>query len=97
VRIINQMTETHRVRDLAAMISGMTGVPVEHQHNPRKEAAENDLRVANDTLIKLGLEPTRLSDGLMTEVVEVARRYAGRCDRAKIVSQSRWVRAEAAE
>jgi UDP-sulfoquinovose synthase len=97
VRIINQMTETHRVRDLASMISGMTGVPVEHQVNPRKEASENDLAVANDTLLKLGLKPTKLSDGLMTEVVEVARRYADRCDPTRIVSQSQWVRAIAAE
>ncbi|RZM20710.1 MAG: NAD-dependent epimerase/dehydratase family protein, partial [Sphingomonas sp.] len=29
VRIMNQMTETHRVLDLAQMISGLTGVPVE--------------------------------------------------------------------
>ncbi len=52
------------------MVSRMTGVPVEHLDNPRKEMAENDLVVANDSLIKLGLEPTRLSDGLMEEVVE---------------------------
>jgi UDP-sulfoquinovose synthase len=97
VRILNQMTETHRVLELARMISAMTGVPVEHLDNPRKEAAENELKVANDTLLGLGVTPTTLSAGLMGEVVDVARRYADRCDRSKIVSTSRWVRPEAAE
>jgi len=85
------------VRDLAAMISGMTGVPVEMQDNPRKEMAENDLVVANDSLIKLGLEPTRLSDGLMEEVLHIAARYRDRCDESRIVCSSLWVKPIAAE
>ena len=90
VRILNQMTETHRVRDLARMVSDMTGVPVRTMENPRKEAAENDLQVANDGLLRLGLKPTRLSEGLMGEVIDVVRRYANRCDTAKVVATSRW-------
>jgi UDP-sulfoquinovose synthase len=90
VRILNQMTETHRVRDLARMVSDMTGVPVRTMENPRKEAAENDLQVANDGLLRLGLKPTRLSEGLLGEVIDVARRYANRCDTAKVVATSRW-------
>ncbi|KTR04105.1 NAD-dependent dehydratase [Aureimonas ureilytica] len=97
VRIMNQMTETHRVRDLAEMISRMTGVPVEHRDNPRNEMAENDLVVANDTLIKLGLEPTRLSDGLMDEVVRVAEKHRERCDTSRIVCSSLWIKPLAAE
>ncbi|KQQ79472.1 NAD-dependent epimerase/dehydratase family protein [Aureimonas sp. Leaf324] len=97
VKIMNQMTETHRVGDLAQMVSRMTGVPVEHLDNPRKEMAENDLVVANDSLIKLGLEPTRLSDGLMEEVVEIAGRHKDRCDTSRIVCSSLWVRPIAAE
>lgn len=90
VKIMNQMTETHRVRDLAEMISGQTGVAVRFQDNPRKEAPENELRVANDTLVNLGLKPTRLSDGLMREVLDVAMRHANRCDLSRIVATSRW-------
>lgn len=92
VRIMNQMTETHRVLDLARMISEKTGVPVEMMENPRKEAPENDLVVANDSLIKLGLEPTFLSDGLLDEVVDVAGRYRDRCDESRIVCSSLWIR-----
>ncbi|WP_062226679.1 NAD-dependent epimerase/dehydratase family protein [Aureimonas frigidaquae] len=97
VRIMNQMTETHRIRDLAEMISGLTGVPVELRDNPRKEMAENDLVVANDTLLKLGLEPTRLSEGLLSEVVDIAARHRDRCDESRIVCSSLWVRPQAAE
>lgn len=90
VKIMNQTTETHRVRDLATLIAQMTGAQIEYLDNPRKEAPENDLKVAHDALVDLGLTPTRLSDGLMKEVVEVAGRYADRCDRSKIISTSRW-------
>jgi UDP-sulfoquinovose synthase len=58
VEIFNQMTETHRVRDLAKMISAMTGAEIAWLPNPRKEAAENDLVVRNEKFLGLGLEPT---------------------------------------
>ncbi len=42
---------------------------------------ENDLIVDNRCFIELGLNPTTLDDGLLKEVVEIATRYADRCDR----------------
>jgi UDP-sulfoquinovose synthase len=92
VKIFNQMVETHRIRDLAKMVSEMTGVEVAHLENPRKEAAENDLHVRNDFFLKLGLKPITLNQGLMQEVTDVARRYAHRCDVSKIPSTSLWTR-----
>jgi len=92
VEIFNQMTETHRVRDLAEMISGMTGAEIAYLPNPRKEAAENDLVVKNDKFLSLGLNPTTLEEGLMEEVVEVARRYEYRLDRSRIPARSAWTK-----
>jgi UDP-sulfoquinovose synthase len=90
VRIYNQMTESHKVKDLAEKVAAVTGATVSHLPNPRKEAIENDLIVDNRCLIELGLKPTTLEDGLLAEVVDVARRWADRCDRARIPCVSAW-------
>ena len=78
VNILNQMTETHRVRDLAKKIAELTGAEISYVENPRNEAAENELHVANDRFLGLGLEPITLDDGLLEEVREIAKKYADR-------------------
>lgn len=92
VRIFNQMTETHRVRDLAEMVAKMTGAKIAYLPNPRKEAPENDLVVRNDQFLALGLKPITLAEGLLDEVVEVARKYAYRIDRSRVPAVSAWTR-----
>ncbi len=96
VMIFNQMTETHRVRDLAELVAKLTGAEVAYVDNPRKEAPENELYVRNDTFLDKGLEPTTLQEGLLSEVVDIAKKYAHRADLAKIPAMSTWTKEQRA-
>ncbi|MCE6953336.1 NAD-dependent epimerase/dehydratase family protein [Cereibacter sphaeroides] len=92
VRIFNQMTETHRVRDLAELVARMTGAKVAFLPNPRKEADENELLVKNDQFLELGLKPITLAEGLLAEVVDVAKKFAHRIDRSRVPCVSAWTK-----
>ncbi|MCR5977949.1 NAD-dependent epimerase/dehydratase family protein [Gordonia jinghuaiqii] len=92
VRIMNQIAETHRVRDLAQLLQRLVGAEVEYVGNPRAESDENDLAADNDQLVALGFAPILLEEGLLQESVEVATKYAERCDLFRIPSVSFWNR-----
>jgi len=89
-RVLNQITETHRVLDLAKMVGDVMGTEIAYLPNPRREAEENDLVVRNDQFLELGLQPTTLSEGLLEEGTEVAGKYAHRADPTKIIARSVW-------
>ncbi len=95
--ILNQMTECHRLRDLAKLVSGLTGAEIDYVENPRNEAAENELDVENKQFLELGLNPTTLADGLMQEVTEIAQKYSSRCDLDKVPARSQWLKRPVAD
>src|SRR5690349_1334974 len=88
--VLNQVTEVHRVVELAKMVADRMGVEVAYLPNPRQEAEENELRVRNDQFLALGLEPTTLSEGLLEECTEIASKYRDRVDPTKIIARSVW-------
>ena len=90
VKIYNQMVETHRVRDLAKLVAEMTGTEISYLENPRNEAPENDLHVTNDCFLKDGLNPTKLKEGLLDEVINIANQYKHRVVLNKIPCESNW-------
>ena len=88
--IFNQVTESHRIRDLAQLIAHKTKVKIDHLPNPRIEAEENELIVENKQFLDLGLKPTTLTDGLLEEVHDIAKKYMHTVDTSKIPSTSLW-------
>ena len=95
VKIFNQMTESHQVGELAKKVANLTGAKINFLPNPRNEAVENDLIVDNRCFIELGLNPTTLDDGLLNEVVDVAKRWSNRCDLNRIPCVSAWTNTQA--
>lgn len=91
-KIFNQITEVHKVRDLAHLIKEMTGAEISYLPNPRNEAAENDLNVKNDQFLALGLSPTTLREGLLGELMDVAKKYQYRIDHSRIPCTSAWTK-----
>ena len=90
VSVFNQVTETHRLKDLAEMVSKLTGAEIAYLPNPRKEAAENDLNVTRERFLALGLNPTTLSEGLVEETRDIGANYADRVDLSKIIAKTVW-------
>jgi len=96
VRVFNQMTECHRVLDLAELVGRLTETEIDFVDNPRNEAPSNDLDVDNRHLLDLGLAPITLEADLLQEITEIARRYAHRCDCDKIPCRSTWIQSSPA-
>ena len=94
VLIRNQITETHRVRDLANLVSKLTNTPIQNIPNPRNEDAENELDVDHRCFLNLGLDPITLQKGLLQEIYEISQKYKNRCDISKIPCVSYWTKAQ---
>eukprot|EP00922_Rhytidocystis_sp_ex-Travisia-forbesii_P069132 GHVS01103147.1.p1 GENE.GHVS01103147.1~~GHVS01103147.1.p1 ORF type:complete len:765 (+),score=31.71 GHVS01103147.1:96-2390(+) len=90
VLIFNQVAETLRLRDIAGLLNRLTGAPVSYLPNPREEADENSLYVANTKFRKLGWKPILLRQNLLEEVRKVAEKYRHRCDSSVMLPSSFW-------
>ena len=92
VLIRNQITETHRVSDLAKLVSNLTNAEIQYVENPRNEDLENELDVNNKCFIDLGLNPITLQEGLLKEIYDISNKYKSRCNITKIPCISYWTR-----
>ena len=90
VKILNQLTETHRLIDLANKIKELTNAEIQFIPTPRNEAARNELMASNKLFLSLGLKPILLEDGLMMEVRDVASKYKDNADLSMIPPVSFW-------
>lgn len=71
VRVINQVAETCSVDHIASLVSALTGVPVSHVDNPRREPEGNELDVDTSTLRNIGFSPRLFATTLGQEIADV--------------------------
>jgi len=90
VLIFNQTTEQHNIHNLAEIISRMSGVEIRYYANPRNEDSKNALKLSCQGILKMGLTPKTLEQGLMSEIYDIAKKYRHRCDPAYIICTSVW-------
>src|SRR5258707_3109244 len=78
--VLNQITQTHPVAELAKIVSEITRAEIANLPNPRREADENDLVVLNQQFLALGLNPTTLTNGRLDELTHIPAKYKHRAD-----------------
>jgi UDP-sulfoquinovose synthase len=93
-RVLNQMTESMSVSDIAKLVADLhpNTVAVEHLDNPRVEAEAHYYKVTHSSLTQLGLTPHLLSDTLLTSLYRIADRYKHRADLAALRPSVDWRR-----
>jgi UDP-sulfoquinovose synthase len=95
LRVMNQLTETFSVRDIAEKVQrvgrGM-GLAVETRSipNPRKEKEEHYYNVRHSALLELGLEPHFMTDDVIAAMLERVRAHKNGIDVRKILPRVRW-------
>ena len=80
MRVFNQFTETFSIRQLAeevqkAAVTLDIQVDIDEVTNPRTEAAEHYYNPTHTKLLDLGLEPTLLSDDLVSDTLVTLERF----------------------
>ena len=95
LRVLNQITETFAVNELAekiAMVGKELGYPVKIRNieNPRKELEEHYYNPTYTGLIELGLKPHYLTDEVLEQMFKIVERYRARINKEAIFRNIKW-------
>jgi UDP-sulfoquinovose synthase len=95
MRVFNQFTESFSIRDLAVEVQqagkelGLS-VEIREIENPRTEAQEHYYNPTHTKLIDLGLQPTLLSEDLVTATLNTLLTYQHRAIHDAIAPRTTW-------
>ncbi len=74
-RVMNQMTESFAIRDLANAVGRTLSAPTQMIPNPRREQSNHYYKVHHTKLTDLGLVPNLLTNKVITQIAETCREY----------------------
>lgn len=90
VTVINQMTEVFRIKELAMMVSEISGVPIQHIDNPRNENENCGIEVNNDTIKSFRFNFNKVEKTLRSELFDVVECYKDNCRKELMMPTSFW-------
>tara|TARA_B100000886_G_scaffold296523_1_gene223749 strand:- start:4211 stop:5383 length:1173 start_codon:yes stop_codon:yes gene_type:complete len=96
-RVFNQFTEQFDLNSLAKIISaasreiGMETI-IENIKNPRVEKENHFFNAIANNLPSLGLNPTKLTKSLLSEMMFFIQKYKNDIDRSKLIPKVKWNR-----
>ncbi|MBK8047785.1 MAG: NAD-dependent epimerase/dehydratase family protein [Anaerolineales bacterium] len=95
LRILNQLTETFSVNQLADNVKRVgdqmgLNVKIEAIDNPRKEKEEHYYNPTHTGLLDLGLQPTYMSDEVLSAMISQVIKHKDLIDTKMILPRVRW-------
>ncbi|MDH5673278.1 MAG: NAD-dependent epimerase/dehydratase family protein [Myxococcales bacterium] len=95
LRIMNQLTETFSVNQLAEKVQAagkQVGLKVEIEpiDNPRKEAEDHYYNVVHSGLLELGLKPHLMTEEVLVQMLNTVAQHKAAIDEQKIFPRVRW-------
>src|SRR3954471_14646446 len=95
MRVYNQFTESFSIRDLAVEVQQAAkelglDVEIRELENPRTEAQEHYYNPTHTKLLDLGLQPTLLSEDLVTDTLSTLLEHKGRAIYDAIAPRTTW-------
>lgn len=90
VRILNQLSETFKIKDIAINLSNKFNKQINFQKNPRIENENNSLKAKPIGLLELGLKPIYFDIDQISDLIDLAKRFSNRINKDKIISTSNW-------
>ena len=94
-KVRNQFTEYKSLNELASIVvqalstKGLTS-KIKKIDNPRIELDDHYFNPNNDSFIKLGLNPRKLSVDILTEIIDYIQPYIDRVDEAVMMPNVSW-------
>lgn len=80
VRIVNQVAQTLRIRDLAGIFARTANCEVVYLPSPRVEPPANDMVVDNTSVLGFGVSPVQVTEESAQNLIDFVRRHSGSVD-----------------
>lgn len=88
-RIVHQLTELYKVKDIANIVQEFTGCDIQHIKNPRVEMDKNEFQFEAKVLKTLGLVTIPMR-GELPKLIELVEQNKNKIKREKILPKHSW-------